>query len=130
VGGEQFRQHQAEITAGFHFAGSGAEAAIGQLTRLTSLHMSVDQECTALLDEADLPTMQRSRSTASIPLQLQLLGCGERTSNANGDITVTRSASCKSAARRNTNLQELTLECAWYPCPMMSWQQQLCPCQT
>jgi hypothetical protein len=64
--------HQAEITVDFHFAGSGAEAAIGQLTRLTSLHMSVDRECTALLDEADLPTINEA---AAQPASLCSCSC-------------------------------------------------------
>jgi hypothetical protein len=92
-------------------AGSGAEAAIGQLTRLTSLHMSVDRECTALLVEDDPPTMLRSRGIASVPLQLQLLGCGRPTSNPKGIVTILSSASRVSAVRRNTGLQELALEC-------------------
>ena len=81
-------------------AGRGAEAAIGQLTCLTSLHLSV-----------------RKDRTRYIPLQLQLLGCGGAASEAAGGLGV---SSCRSegsrtrsntATRCNRGLLELTVEC-------------------
>jgi hypothetical protein len=77
-------------------SGCGAEAAIGQLTRLTSLHMSIDQ------------------MHGPAPLQLQQLGCSgtphsagsARRSSSNGS-----GGSAADSASRNTGLQELSLEC-------------------
>jgi hypothetical protein len=79
-------------------AGCGAEAAIGQLTRLTSLHLSV----------------HKKRASSDTPLQLQLLGCGGAAGGVAGEVSVfnrrvqTRSST---AASRNRGLLELSLEC-------------------
>jgi hypothetical protein len=95
-------------------AGCGAEAAIGQLTRLTSLHLSIDRGAQPdnpyrlePLPEPPLPLLP--------PLQLHLLGCSAQ---ANGAGNATGASGCAGGgggglamARRNTGLQELSLEC-------------------
>ena len=77
-------------------AGCGAEAAIGQLTRLTSLHLSVD----------------RGEESPGTTLQLQLLGCGGAAGGSDGGETGHSSSACGgTSARRNMGLQELSFEC-------------------
>jgi hypothetical protein len=90
-------------------AGCGAEAAIGQLTRLTSLHLSLDRRRTAPT-KSDNPATQQSQPLASVPLQLQLLGCSRAAGGASGNASMGSCSSCSLATRRNTSLQELTLE--------------------
>ena len=95
-------------------AGCGAEAAIGQLTRLTSLHLSIDRGARSLcfydpLSELPLPF--------SLPLQLHLLGCSAQADDAGSATGASGCAagggdgSSLTAAGRNTGLQELSLEC-------------------
>jgi hypothetical protein len=96
-------------------AGCGVEAAVGRLTRLTSLHLSVDRARTPQM-AANPPSMQQPPQPSRIlspcppvPLRLQLLGCSGATSSGSGS-----SGGCSSggtAAGRNTGLQELALEC-------------------
>jgi hypothetical protein len=69
-------------------AGCGAEAAIGQLTRLTSLHLSVD----------------RREESPGTTLQLQLLGWG-------GAAGHSSSVHGGTSARSSMGLQELSLQC-------------------
>jgi hypothetical protein len=77
-------------------AGCGAEAAIGQLTFLTSLHLSVD----------------RRKDSPGTTLQLQLLGCGGASSSSEGGATCRSSNVCGgTSARSSMGLQELSLEC-------------------
>ena len=79
-------------------AGCGAEAAIGQLTRLTSLHLSVD----------------RGEETPGTTLQLQLLGCSGAAGGSEGGARGSGNGSrvCgDTTARRNMGLQELSFEC-------------------
>ena len=83
-------------------AGCGAEAAIGQLTRLTSLHLSVS----------------RVKGRPSATLQLQLLGCGGAAGGSAGEVCGSGNGSGRSsdvcggtAARSSIGLQELSLEC-------------------
>lgn len=77
-------------------AGYGAEAAIGRLTCLTSLHLSVD----------------RREDSPGNTLQLQLLGCGGAAGGSEGGATG-HSSSVRggTSARRSMGLQELSLEC-------------------
>jgi hypothetical protein len=78
------------------FAGYGVEAAIGKLTRLTSLHLRLEN---------------RSPGT---PLQLQLLGCGRAASSSDsgGSSSGRSSDVCGgTTARSSVGLQELSLEC-------------------
>ena len=80
-------------------AGCGAEAAIGQLTRLTSLLLSIDGVGTTASDPA-------------APLQLQLLGRSVSAGGAgNGSSSDQTRCPAGVAANSNTSLQELTLEC-------------------
>jgi hypothetical protein len=76
-------------------AGCGAEAAIGQLTRLTSLHLSVD----------------RRKDSPDTTLQLQLLDCSGAASGSDGGRSGSGSGSGRSSARSSMGLQELSLEC-------------------
>jgi hypothetical protein len=80
-------------------AGRGAEAAIGQLTRLTSLHMSVN----------------RHRDSLVISHQLQLLGGGAAAGGSQGGANGSGRGSSVygggTIARRNMGLQEISLEC-------------------
>ncbi len=76
-------------------AGLGVEAAIGQLTRLTKLHLSVNR------DQASRCIRKRGREAAGTLerfqlLQLQLLGTSETSGGAS----------------RNTSLQNLKIECS------------------
>ena len=104
--------------------GRGAEAAIGQLTRLTSLHMSIDR--TQRPPYQNMPpeerrhalrrlARQRSMLTA-VPLQLQQLGCSGAPRGAGGSQRNSSSGSgsrglAAGSTARNTGLQELTLDC-------------------
>jgi hypothetical protein len=104
--------------------GCGAEAAVGHLTRLTSLHMSIDR--TQNPPYQDMPpearrhavcrlARQRSMLTA-VPLQLQQLGCSKAPRRAGGSHCNSCSGSgsgglAAGSIARNTGLQELTLEC-------------------
>jgi hypothetical protein len=89
-------------------AGCGAEAANGQPTRLTSLHMSVGwigaRPHRHVLPEEMPHSMQRLTrqrlELACVPLHLQRLG-GSNSSNGSSGL----------AAGRNTSLQDLPLEC-------------------
>lgn len=77
-------------------AGCGAEAAIGQLTRLTSLHLSVDQR----------------EDSPDTTLQLQLLGCSGPAGGSEGGATGHSSnVHGGPSARSSDGLQELSLEC-------------------
>ena len=78
-------------------AGCGAEAAIGQLTRLTSLHLSVD----------------RREESPGTTHQLQLLGCGRAAGGSEGGAAGHSSSDGRggTAATRNMGLQELSFEC-------------------
>jgi hypothetical protein len=79
-------------------AGCGAEAAIGRLTRLTSLHLSVN----------------RRKDSPDTPLQLQLLGCGGAAGGSEGGASGSGRGSSVcggTTARGNMGLQELSLEC-------------------
>ena len=99
-------------------AGYGAEAAIGRLMRLTSLHMSIDRT------RATPCSTGRKREATGIldpgsSLQLQLLGCSGASSSVQGSVSMCHSSSSSSssgslgtAARRNTSLQELCLQCS------------------
>ena len=80
-------------------AGCGAEAAIGRLTRLTSLLLSIDRTGTSASD----PDRQ---------LQLQLLGRSLSASGA-GSGSSSDETCCHAgmAASGNTSLHELDLEC-------------------
>ena len=104
--------------------GRGAEAAIGQLTRLTSLHMSIDRMQSPPYQ--DMPpeerrhalrrlARQRSMLTA-VPLQLQQLGYSGAPREAGGSQGNSSSGSgsrglAAGNIARNTGLQQLTLEC-------------------
>jgi hypothetical protein len=99
-----------------------AEAAIGQLTRLTSLHLSYHRHCTRLqrlaLPEEMPPSMlpltwQRHR-LAGAPLQLQLLGCSRAARKAASSTSAQRcsgNGSSNPVADCNTSLQNMELEC-------------------
>ena len=107
--------------------GCGAEAAIGQLTRLTSLYMSIDRMQSPPYQEMPpeerrhaLRRLARQRSMlTAVPLQLQQLGCSAAARAAGGDGSIPRCHSSEGsgpAARRNTGLQELELRCqGWLP---------------
>ena len=94
-------------------AGCGAEAAIGQLTRLTSLHLSIDRGARDFCPSHPPPEPQLPLSP---PLQLHMLGCSAQ---ADGDATSTTKCASGSSggnghavvAGGNTGLQELSLEC-------------------
>ena len=100
-----------EFKQSIAFAGCGAEASIGQLTRLTSLLLSVDRRLS--------PRLSAHWSTSSTcngdrRLQLQLLGgSGSGSDASNGSHGGNRSCPAGMAASGNTSLQELTLE--WEP---------------
>ena len=75
------------------------EAAIGQLTRLTSLHLRL---------------MRLENRSPGTPLQLQLLGCGRAASSSDsgGSSSGRSSDVCGgTTARSSVGLQELSLEC-------------------
>ncbi len=77
-------------------AGCGTEAAIGQLTRLTSLHLSVD----------------RREESPGTTLQLQLLGCGGAAGGSGGGAAGHSSSEHGgTSARSSMGLQELSLQC-------------------
>lgn len=79
-------------------AGCGIEAAIGQLTCLTSLHLSVG----------------RTRTSLNTPLKLQLLGCSGAAGGSSGGRSGsgTSSNTCGgTVTRSNMGLQELSLQC-------------------
>lgn len=76
-----------------HFVGCGFEAAIGRLTRLTSLQIYIDRA-----------------QAAPSPLQLQLLGCSGVSSTAGVSGTRNSSASGRAIEGYNTSLRELSLE--------------------
>ncbi len=90
-------------------AGSGAMAAIGQLTRLTSLHLSLDRT------RLDTTPQLSGGAAGSAPaqLQLQLLGCNAAASAAGGDGSVPgcHSSDGSGPAAGNTGLHELNLCC-------------------
>ena len=93
-------------------AGFGAEAAIGQLTRLTSLHLSFHWRATEKAPQLSC----KAKFRACAPLQLQLLGCDRAVSTAGGDgggggADCSSSVGSRPAASRNTGLQELRLSC-------------------
>jgi hypothetical protein len=91
-------------------AGCGAEGFIGQLTRLTSLHMALNWRRVDTVPQLGCADARR----ACVPLQLRLLGCNRAVSAAGGDGSVpgcSGSADGSPAARRNTGLQELSLLC-------------------
>jgi hypothetical protein len=88
------------------FAGCGVEAAIGQLARLTSLHMSFDRH-----GNAEARSERSFSGSLSLPLQLQLLSGGKLAGGTGGAIkTSSCSGDCK-AGGANTSLQELSLDC-------------------
>lgn len=102
-----------------HVAGYGTEAAIGQLTCLTKLQMSVDR------DRASRSTGKQVREAANMhgcrsPLQLQLLGGGSDEAASGNCEDVTGASSCSGSsgggraagASRNTRLQDLSIECS------------------
>ena len=102
--------------------GCGAEAAIGQLTRLTSVHLSINQTRNSWYQNVppdemphSLQRLTRSRSmSAAVPLQLQQLGCSGALHRAGGSRRSSSSGSGGAAASstaRNTSLQDLSLEC-------------------
>ena len=100
--------------------GCGAEAAIGQLTRLTSLHMSIDRSIPYRnVPPGGMPhglqrLTRQQRNMHGVPLQLQHLGCSETPHIAGGSRRSSSNGSGGSAAdstSRNTSLQELSLEC-------------------
>jgi hypothetical protein len=78
------------------FAGYGVEAAIGKLTRLTSLHLKLIR--------------LENRSPGS-PLQLQLLGCGGAASSSESGSGSSSDVCGGSTARSSMGLQELSLKC-------------------
>ena len=99
-------------------AGHGAEAAIGQLTRLTSLILYMERQSVDTAPPDDPRTSQRApqltsgaAGSAFVPLQLQMLGCGAAASAAGGESGVPgcSSGAGSSLAKRNTSLQELML---------------------
>ena len=76
-------------------AGCGTEAAIGQLTCLTSLHLSV-----------------RCEDSPVNTLQLQLLGCGQAAGGSEGGATCHSSdVRGGTSAKSSMGLQELLLKC-------------------
>jgi hypothetical protein len=84
-------------------------AALGQLTRLTGLHLSLDR---TRLDTA--PRLSGGAAGSAHPqLQLQLLGCSAAASAAGGDggVPGRHSSEGSGPAAGNTGLQELTLWC-------------------
>jgi hypothetical protein len=104
--------------------GYGAEAAIGQLTRLTSLHMSINRKQSPPCQ--DMPPEERRHALrrlarqhsmlTAVPLQLQQLGCSGAAPEAGGSQCNSSSGSgsgglAAGSTVRNTGLQELTLEC-------------------
>ena len=101
--------------------GCGAEAAIGQLTRLTSLHLSIDRRAPSehVPPEEMPPSLQRltqqQRSMhGPAPLQLRQLGCSGLRHRGGGSQCNSSNSSNEAAADstlRNTSLQELSLEC-------------------
>jgi hypothetical protein len=96
-------------------AGCGVEAAIGQLTRLTRLRLSIHRQRIDTAPADDLGTLQRApqlscgaAGSAYVPLQLQLLGCNRVASAADGNSGVTGcngSVSSSPVASRNMGLQ-------------------------
>ena len=90
------------VTDAAVIAGCGAEAAIGQLTRLTSLHLSIDRGRRDVHFRKPLPEP---------PLQLQLLGCSAHADNAGGS-----GGGRLALSGRNTSLQELMLEFSGHLC--------------
>lgn len=103
-------------------AGCGAEAAIGQLTRLTRLDLSIHRQRIDMAPADGPGTPQRApqlscgavSSSAYVPLQVQLLGCGRLASAADGSVGVPdchSSVGSKPTAQRNTGLQELDFQC-------------------
>ena len=100
-------------------AGYGAEAAIGQLTCLTKLQMSVDR------DRASRSTGKQVREAANMhdrrsPLQLQLLAGGSDGAASGNCEDVTGASSCSGSsggggaagASRNPRLQDLLTSAA------------------
>ena len=101
--------------------GNGAEAAIGQLTCLTSLTLYVGRRSIDMAPADSRRTShwvpQQSRGAAGsafVPLQLQLLGCNRAASAAgsNGGVPGCNSSAGSSPAMPNTGLQELSLYCS------------------
>ena len=117
----QLNAHIATILHGLYAAGCGAEAAIGQLTCLTSLHMSVERKRSPWYQDVppdemphSLQRLTRSCSmSAAVPLQLQQLGCSGALHRAGGSRRNSSSSGAAAAGStvRNTGLQELSLEC-------------------
>jgi hypothetical protein len=81
-------------------AGCGTGAAIGRLTQLTSLELSVGASPPVQGFHTEQQMQRWLDGNQRAPLQLQLLGCGGAAS----------AAGASSAAPRNTGLQELTLQ--------------------
>jgi hypothetical protein len=93
-------------------AGYYAELAIGQLTRLTSLHMSLDRDRLSFHNK-ELPLPQYPDYP---PMQLHLLGCSAKADDASNPTSSCGGGGGIVMAGRNTSLQELSLECVTQLC--------------
>ena len=104
-------------------AGCGIEAAIGQLTRLTRLDLSVHRQRIDMVPADGPCTLPHgpqlscgAAGSAYAPLQLQLLGCSRAASAVDGEGGAPgcysgAGSSSRPAGQRNTGLQELHLHC-------------------
>jgi hypothetical protein len=103
-------------------AGCSVEAAIGQLTRLTRLDLSVHRQRSDMVPADGPCTLPHgpqlscgAAGSAYAPLQLQLLGCNGAASAVDGEGGApgcySGAGSSRPAGQRNTGLQELHLHC-------------------